>query len=1207
MNHEQHPEEDGYSMHQQLQTAAVMDQFGSDLAEAGGLSQQRRREQRIKRGECPTCRRKTHKVSRFPFGNTRREPLTVEGEVLNGHCLRCKPAQGYTTRGVHATAIPETLEVPDRTGVEFAIEDDAGTVASELTLDPFLAESSSFRQYSNRPHMASRFESVTEEEETSIALTELENERKAIEREIVRQQEDARRHVQQGERHRGGIERTSESEGEWENYDHLLRQTDPEPEPIPQQSFHTINDERRRSSLSDTNRSTPKRLSSSFNIGGVGGAAANGGGPNEAVDESSSSLSGNNGPSTRRPLGQHPRAPTYAPEKFGHSMSTNDISARDPLDSANHALTDFSSSETTMGKRTPDSKATSDELSEDRLYDKASSSLSRGSSAREETLRQRRKSASTNRRASQHPRAPTYAPDKFGHSMSTNDISARDPLDSANHALTDFSSSEATTIKQSDDSNATSDELSEDRLYNKASSSLSRGSSAREETLRQRRKSASTNRRASQLSTIEDIPLILKAVQSSRSQDTLRAFQSLFLLATDPEPEGSLAKTEILANGGMETLSAAIWDHMENSEVLLALFHALWAISAVNSKDEKSNKASVAKMQECRVVEGLLFGMQTHANDSSIQEAGCDLISRLTGSLPADTPEFRSAVPLLSSNIQSMDTESKAYLSCLDALNSLCQLNDANKVEFAKAGSDCHSAVIRGFMHTEPGSAEAKELACQLFWCATSDRAAVSALSSDDVLAKSLIEAMNASIIDAMNATKSASNPTATVQFYGAASGTLANLALEPDNHGKLLDLGVVPALCEAIYEYDSFADVTSAACTALANLSASRNIRDDIVSQGAIAPLFTAMKATEDNIDVQSEALRALHNLCESSKEGKRAIAADLDTVISAFFQHEGGRYIQQVICSILFRLSTDERCRETMMDLPKMFVALAKIMKEGNPRKKLVQKSACSALRNLSLEEPIIPTLRSLRFDSLVIEAMNAYPDSEELQESACTFLLNLGCSSLEASEEICSVGGIEAIVAAMRTIPTSASLQQASCGALSALMKEDAHKSIAASAGAIDAVICLIVTHLDQVEVLENAVQVMANLSSVQQCTKTIADAGGISTVVELMKAHPCSLELIHSASEFLRNMALVDPEYANEACGAISPILNCMEEHPDNARLKEEACHALHSLVQKSENCKDQVLSANGVAVIENTLKGNGSSERWQTILLDELFE
>jgi len=698
------------------------------------------------------------------------------------------------------------------------------------------------------------------------------------------------------------------------------------------------------------------------------------------------------------------------------------------------------------------------------------------------------------------------------------------------------------------------------------------------------------------LSSVKDIPVIIQAVRS-RPMDkkcTERAFQSLFLLATEPDPDGSLARKEILTNGGMETLVSAIWDHMQNSQVLLALFHALWAILVFNEEDE----AFISEIPESGVLEGLVFAMQSHATESGIQDSGCDLITLLSGLLPADTPEFKSAVVLLCTTVKGIDVrDAKAYSSCLDALNSLCQLSDENKREFAKAGRDCHSAIIRGLTSGDHASLETQELACQLFWCVTSDRAAVAVLSSNSELL------LLRKIIDALKSVPCAKS---SVHFYSAACGTLANLALAPNNHSKMTDLGVVPILCEAIYIYHFSVDVTSAACTALANLSASRDIRKSIASQGGTPALFSAMKSNLVNVNVQSEAFRALHNLCESSSDGKQAIAADLEIIIRSFFRHEGVKYIQQITCSIFCRLSGDEICRKKMMRVPGTYDAMVKIMK-SNPKKKLVQKAACSVLRNLSKEEEITPTLLSKGFDSLVIVAMDTYSDSEELQECACTFLMNIGSSSPEALVEICSGEGITCIIKSMQTIPTSASVQQASCGALYAITNVDAHKNIAISAGAVDAVIYLMLVHPNEIKVLENAVNVLVNLSSLRKCTRTIANAGGISTVTEIMRSNPTSTGLILGGSRFIQNMSLSRREYADEALGGITPILGCMDEHPDCSKLVEESCKALRCLVLKSETCRDRLITADGIAVIEKTMKENSGSQRWQTLLLDELYQ
>ena len=84
------------------------------------------RQHRIKCGECPTCQRKTHKVSRF----RKREPLTVEGKVLRGICLRCNPLTQPTAKSPPAKAKDDVPAVPNT----FVCDDDF-TVASEITLD----------------------------------------------------------------------------------------------------------------------------------------------------------------------------------------------------------------------------------------------------------------------------------------------------------------------------------------------------------------------------------------------------------------------------------------------------------------------------------------------------------------------------------------------------------------------------------------------------------------------------------------------------------------------------------------------------------------------------------------------------------------------------------------------------------------------------------------------------------------------------------------------------------------------------------------------------------------------------------------------------------------------------------------------------------------------------------------------------------------
>ncbi|KAL7541290.1 hypothetical protein ACHAXR_010895 [Thalassiosira sp. AJA248-18] len=1308
-----------------------MDQFGSDLADADGQTIEKRKEQRIKRGECPTCRRKTHKVSRFPFGSTKREPLTVEGEVINGHCLRCRPVEGYMRRAPDKPAIPETLEVPSPSGTDLICEEDDMTVASEITMDPFLTAGpivDGNRRYSSsvsRPHlMASHFESVSEEtpitdfgrhaEEVAGHIDQLQHERRERERDIVREQESRVVRGRQGnnlqydQQPKGGErileEDSEESEEEdelWENHEHLLRRMEQQHQQQRQQQqqqhqqqqqqnhqFHPLavqhNFSNSEQSISITDeRETPKspivrheetKTNHNNSSSGSGSAYKQNFHPSAKIAEfsnselsmslpdeishasaSASMQSGDSGiiqrlcqgsrSSLTMEKGQDSRS-SLMMERENEKSLMRDSSPMmkhppkegDRLDNSSHKHRGTNRFSLCL-KRLSTSSQCSDDEKEEKGRKKGGQKESNRFSLNLLDSKGRKvgREKEPNRFSLNlnQIRPPAEMPPNLIMEMNNSknwdsmDI-LRDAAAEANGGDLDaevdalFGITGGTILNEGPtptprfkqtisslresmgthdtSANSTEGELDYEGEVNIMANVLSREPSAHEEaalatTITQRRQSGPSEGNLYRMSSIKDIPVIIQAVKSRPNDKkcTERAFQSLFLLATDPGPDGSIARKEILEKGGMETLVLAMWDHIKSRQVLLALFHALWAISVFNGNDEKSSEASISKIQECGVLGGLLFAIRSHAEDLSIQESGCDLITRLTGLLPTDTPEFTSAVALLSTNIQGLNTETKAYSSCLDALYSLCQLSDTNKREFAKAGNGCYTAIIRGLTSSDSPSLETQELACQLLWCTTSDRTAVSKLSLNGVLSENFIDAL-----------RSVPRAKSSVHVYGAACGTLANFALEPNNHGKMIDLGVVPILCEAIYVYDFSIDVNSAACTALANLSASRDIRNTIASQGGIPALFSAIKSTSDNADVQSEAFRALHNLCELSSDGKHAIVADLEIIITSFSHHEGVKYVQQITCSILCRLSADKKCRESMIMLPGTFDALAKIMK-SNPRKKMVQKAACSTLRNLSKEESIIPILLSKGFDSLVIDAMDSYSDCEELQENACTFLMNMGSYSPEVSVKICSGKGIHCLVKTMQTIPTSSSVQQASCGALHAITKGDAHKSMAISAGVVDAIIYLMLVHPNENKVLENAVNVLTNLSSLKKCTKTIADAGGISTVIETMRSNPTSTGLILSGSRFIQNMALSDSEYANEALGGITPILGCMDEHPACAKLVEESCKALRCLVLKSESCKDRVINADGVAVIEKTMEENITSQRWQTLLLDELFE
>ncbi|KAL7467805.1 hypothetical protein ACHAXS_008041 [Conticribra weissflogii] len=92
----------------------------------------------------------------------------------------------------------------------------------------------------------------------------------------------------------------------------------------------------------------------------------------------------------------------------------------------------------------------------------------------------------------------------------------------------------------------------------------------------------SDDKSVSYTTSINDISIILECVKVHPSPKcTERAFQTLFLLSTDPDPVGTFARKEILENEGIEAMVLTLWKHMENGKVILAVLHALWAVCSI--------------------------------------------------------------------------------------------------------------------------------------------------------------------------------------------------------------------------------------------------------------------------------------------------------------------------------------------------------------------------------------------------------------------------------------------------------------------------------------------------------------------------------------------------------------------------------------------------------------------------------------------------
>jgi hypothetical protein len=196
----------------------------------------------------------------------------------------------------------------------------------------------------------------------------------------------------------------------------------------------------------------------------------------------------------------------------------------------------------------------------------------------------------------------------------------------------------------------------------------------------------------------------------------------------------------------------------------------------------------------------------------------------------------------------------------------------------------------------------------------------------------------------------------------------------------------------------------------------------------------------------------------------------------------------------------------------------------------------------------------------------------------------------------------------------LPESSSLQVVACKAIFIIIEgSDEQKNIAISLGVIESIICLILVHPHDVNVLDEAVNILTSLSLVDGCLSQIADNGGLTAVIDAMHSNNESDELIIAGARFIRGVVLGDEKYANDVTESIPPILSCISKHPESTELLVLSCETLKCLITRSETCKKHLLASQGRSILEKIIAekkyGNSTGSSSATIsvhaLLDEL--
>eukprot|EP01114_Cavostelium_apophysatum_P012635 TRINITY_DN2879_c0_g1_i1.p1 TRINITY_DN2879_c0_g1~~TRINITY_DN2879_c0_g1_i1.p1 ORF type:complete len:900 (+),score=113.56 TRINITY_DN2879_c0_g1_i1:35-2701(+) len=234
------------------------------------------------------------------------------------------------------------------------------------------------------------------------------------------------------------------------------------------------------------------------------------------------------------------------------------------------------------------------------------------------------------------------------------------------------------------------------------------------------------------------------------------------------------------------------------------------------------------------------------------------------------------------------------------------------------------------------------------------------------------------------------------------------------------------------------------------------------------------------------------------------------------------------------------------------------------------------------------------------IVMNAMTTFPDNLSIQRFGCAALNSLAGTSSSATDlrvrmttlepyrtKIDALGGLRAILLAMKTFPESARLQQNALCALHSVtfaqMDDERRLAKVGSLGGIEAVLLAIQNHAQDAELLRIACDMLANLAIVVSNRERIFQLKGIDILTAVMKNHVSNDDVLEAAIAGLGNIVVkTNLDSSDSSKIAAEAVLDAMISRESSPNVLEycmtSLCNFMGKAFEPTEKCVDAVLSA-----------------------------
>lgn len=683
--------------------------------------------------------------------------------------------------------------------------------------------------------------------------------------------------------------------------------------------------------------------------------------------------------------------------------------------------------------------------------------------------------------------------------------------------------------------------------------------------------------------TLQEIPVIIECINSNDGDSNIRE-RAFVALAEILWRSGDKARDYIIQHKGIDALVNAMWEDMAIVRIQDAALEFLFSLAA--SSDGRASSDLLTNQES--ICDSLLFAMQSHITVPSIQLKGCSILACLSSA---------------SSNNKKISDGSLSGAQLI-VLNALCNHIDSAEIQrigiqtlyfqcslSENAESNKRSLIQSTLDNGRPGvdvvvdammqlcdDIVSTEFACKMWWCLTS--------SEDLVKSTSVIPGVVKQILIACQRHIENNKALALIE---ASFGVFGNLAHIETMRIELQQQGVVQILIDGMHFHRNDFGVNIEACSALANVALFDCGRDDAVREGGVRTIVDAMQLFIESPEFVAEAARALVCLSVHSDEAKQQMMSSevVHCLVQASYKHNSNPQVQETTVALIASLTVDAQGTEIVLEHGGISLLTRTLESASGLR---ILDSATLACRNISCQSVHPETLTQPGIVTRVVDAMQLHEKEASIQRNACCLLLNIISKSVDSPGSIVGRDGVASLVKAMQEHMESGELLELACGVLWGLVNNsDDRRRLLVGSGAIDVVACSLVMHPNRTSTLEPACGVLANASLEPSLAEAATNAQAVSNTAEAMRSNSSTLSLLEIGCITLRNIVLKLPRFAQEASAAVSVVINAMRDNMEDENFLREACNLLWVLAVHSDDCQSKISALDGIPVLMSCLE------------------